>query len=108
MLRSCRWRRASHGDRLLEKRERLWLGSDTEVNAQNFAQLLELPDGGLAVATTQMTKHEGTACLLVGSIDLEDVLPPARRTKVLEPARSQPLSVRLDPFAIRILWQKVC
>jgi hypothetical protein len=108
MLRCCRWRRASHGDRLLEKRERLWLGGDTQVDAQNFAQVLKLSNGGLSVATTEMTTHEGTACLLVGSIDLEDVLPAAGRTKVLEPARPQSLAVRLNPFAVRILRQKVC
>jgi hypothetical protein len=101
-------RRACYGDSLLEERDRLRLGGDTQVDAQNFAQALELTNGGLSVAAVELCSHEGTACLFVGSIDLEDVLPPAGATEVFEPARPQSFAVRLNPFAVRILRQKVC
>jgi hypothetical protein len=93
---------------LLKERDRLRFWRYPEIHAQNFTQTLELPDRRLPVAAVELRLHEGAARLFVGPVDFEDFFPTAGGTKLCEPAQTQPLSMRLNPFGVGILWEQVC
>lgn len=83
------------------------LGSYSEVNPEDFPQPLELADRALTVAELEVRSHEGAAGLLIGPVELHDLLPATHRPKQLEATTPQPLAVRRGPLRIAVLGQQV-